>query len=66
MSIAAETDLLNFRADAQMDLAAVLESASRSVEASVALADALRFYELKGNPVGAESVRAHLDALSAV
>jgi class 3 adenylate cyclase/DNA-binding SARP family transcriptional activator/tetratricopeptide (TPR) repeat protein len=66
VTLAAATDFLNFHADALVDLAAVLDTAGRTAETSLFVAEAIRLYEQKGNVVGAAASRAHLDALAAV
>jgi DNA-binding SARP family transcriptional activator len=66
VELAAQTDLLNFRADALVDLAAVLDAAGRAADAATVVEEAIRLYEQKGNAVAAESAKAKLDALSAV
>jgi len=63
VALAERTDLVNFHADALLDLAHVLESAGQRAEALERTAEALRFYERKGNIVAAQRARAHLDAL---
>ena len=64
VALAARTDLINFHADALVDLVAVLEIAENGAETSAILVEALRMYEQKGNTVGAGRVLARLDALS--
>ena len=61
------TDLVNFRADALTDLAAVLEM-RRPLRRRPPppLADALQLYEEKGNVVAADAASARLDTLAAV
>jgi hypothetical protein len=66
VELAEQTDFLHYRADAVMDLAAVLEAHDRAAEASAAIAQALRLYEEKGSVVAASAARAQLDALAAV
>jgi len=57
---ARETDDLNLRADALLDLADVLRAAGRGPEALEALEEAAALYEEKGNLVGAQRARALL------
>jgi DNA-binding SARP family transcriptional activator len=64
VTLAERTDLVNFHADALIDLAEVLTAVGRATEASVAVGEALRLYELKGNTVAAGDARARLDALA--
>jgi predicted ATPase/class 3 adenylate cyclase len=66
VELAAETDLVNFQADALVDLTDVLEAEGRAREAGVALAEAIRFYEQKGNIVSASQARGRLDTLVCV
>jgi tetratricopeptide (TPR) repeat protein len=53
VAIVAQTDWLNTRGDAMLDLAEVLELAGMRDEAAAAIAEAVRFYEQKGNIVAA-------------
>jgi hypothetical protein len=55
VSIAAETDLLNFRADSLLDFAEVLRTAGRAEEAPAAAAEAVCVYEKTGNVVAARN-----------
>ena len=64
VSLADQTDFLNFRGDAQADLAAVLELSGRTTEATTALTSALLLYQEKGNVVCAEPIRVRLDTLA--
>jgi hypothetical protein len=59
-SLAAETDDVNMRADALLDLAEVLRAGGRGDEAGGHVAQALSIYEAKGNMVSAERARAAL------
>jgi predicted ATPase/class 3 adenylate cyclase/DNA-binding SARP family transcriptional activator len=58
--IASTTDFLNYRADAILDLAEVLAAGRRHGEAAVVAAEALRYYEQKGNIVAAGLARRRL------
>jgi class 3 adenylate cyclase len=62
VQLAAQTDMLNRRADALLDLADVLRLAGRSGDANAALHEALEFYELKGNAVSAGHARSLIEA----
>jgi DNA-binding SARP family transcriptional activator/class 3 adenylate cyclase/tetratricopeptide (TPR) repeat protein len=62
--LAEPTDLLTIRADAWVDLAAVLRHGGQSREADVAIAAALALYEQKGDVVSAERARLQLAAAS--
>ncbi|MDQ2980866.1 MAG: AAA family ATPase [Actinomycetota bacterium] len=53
VAIVAQTDWLNLRGDALLDLAEVLDLAERLDEAAPVIAEALRLYEQKGNIVSA-------------
>jgi tetratricopeptide (TPR) repeat protein len=53
VAIVAQTDWLNPRGDALLDLAEVLDLAERFDEAAPLIAEALRLYEQKGNIVSA-------------
>jgi hypothetical protein len=59
-SLAADTDDVNMRADALLDLAAVLRAAGRDADALPPLRQALDLYEAKGNMVSAARTRALL------
>ncbi len=59
-SLAGETDDVNMRADALLDLAAVLRSLGQPEEAETHVRQALGIYEAKGNEVSAERTRALL------
>jgi tetratricopeptide (TPR) repeat protein len=63
VSLADGTDWLVHQGDARRDLAEVLELAGRREEATVALREALEYYERKGAAVPAGQVREHLLAL---
>jgi tetratricopeptide (TPR) repeat protein len=65
VQLANETDALNMRGDAYMDLAEVLGLSSRSSEAADALAEAARLFERKGNVVSLRRARSELESLSA-
>jgi tetratricopeptide (TPR) repeat protein len=60
VSIAGETDWLNMRGDALLDLGEVLVTAGRPREADMSLREAVRVYECKGNVVSAARARALL------
>jgi len=60
VSLAMQTDFLNHRGDALLDLAHVLHQAGRPDAARASAAEALDLYERKGNLVAAESVRSFL------
>ena len=49
VSMAARSDFLTAHAEALMDLAEVLELASKPDESAAALEEAIRYYERKGN-----------------
>jgi class 3 adenylate cyclase/tetratricopeptide (TPR) repeat protein len=53
VAIVAQTDWLNLRGDALLDLAEVLDLAGRPDDAAPVIAEALRLYEQKGNIVSA-------------
>jgi tetratricopeptide (TPR) repeat protein len=53
VAIIAETDWLNLRGDALLDLAEVLDLAGKPDEAAPRIAEALHLYEQKGNIVAA-------------
>ena len=63
VAISEDTDFLNGQADANADLAEVLELADRRVEAAMTLEHAVALYERKGNTVSAQRTRAKLTAL---
>ena len=63
VAISEDTDFLNGQADANVDLAEVLELADRRDEAAIALEQAVALYERKGNNVSAQRTRAALIAL---
>ncbi|TML45339.1 MAG: zinc-ribbon domain-containing protein [Actinobacteria bacterium] len=54
VAIVAQTDWLNTRGDALLDLAEVLDLAQRPDEAAPVIAEAIHLYEQKGNIVAAE------------
>jgi class 3 adenylate cyclase/tetratricopeptide (TPR) repeat protein len=58
LALVAESDFLDMRGDALLDLATVLRLAGRSDEAADAAERALQLYELKGNVVSAAKARA--------
>jgi len=64
VSLAEQTDFLNQRADALVDLAHVLRQAGRHEEALSTGAEALDLYQQKGNSVAAASARSLLAHLS--
>ena len=64
VSLAEQTDFLNQRADALIDLAHVLRQAGRHEEARSTGAEALHLYQQKGNLVAAASARSLLAHLS--
>jgi class 3 adenylate cyclase/tetratricopeptide (TPR) repeat protein len=63
VAISEDTDYLNGQANANADLAEVLELAGRRDEAATAGERALALYEKKGNKPSAERMRAKLTAL---
>jgi tetratricopeptide (TPR) repeat protein len=63
VEFAAESDFYLAHADALMDLAEVLELRGESDAAAVAIQEAMRFYELKGNLAATERARALLPEL---
>jgi class 3 adenylate cyclase/tetratricopeptide (TPR) repeat protein len=63
VAISEDTDFLNGQADANADLAEVLELADRPVDAAIALEHAVALYEQKGNNVSAQRTRAAVTAL---
>jgi class 3 adenylate cyclase/tetratricopeptide (TPR) repeat protein len=60
VELAEETDMLNLRADALLDLAETAELCGRPEQAAAAAARGLPLYERKGNQVAAAAVRARL------
>ena len=64
VSLAAQTDFLNQRGDALLDLAHVLHEAGRPEAARAAAAEALDLYQQKGNSVTAETAGSFLAHLS--
>jgi hypothetical protein len=61
-ALAASTDLLNLRGDVMLVLADVLEAEARSLESAVALGEAVRLYEQKGNVAAAGLAHSQLQA----
>lgn len=61
-ALVASTDLLDLRGDVMLVLADVLESEARSVESAVALGEAVRLYEQKGNVAAAALAHSQLQA----
>jgi hypothetical protein len=61
-ALVASTDLVNLRGDVMLVLADVLEAEARSVESAVALGEALRLYEQKGNVAAAALGHSQLQA----
>ena len=61
--MAEDSDYLQMRADALMDLGEVLQIAQRPDDAAVSVAAALRLYEQKGSTASAARARSRLDAL---
>jgi tetratricopeptide (TPR) repeat protein len=59
--LAAETDDVNMRADALIDLAEVLRAAGRGAEGAPFVRQALALFDAKGNEVAAARTRAMLD-----
>jgi thioredoxin-like negative regulator of GroEL len=64
VQLAAETDFLNYHADALVDLAEVLHLADRPEEAAEKLSAALQLYERKGNRSAADLNRQRLGDLA--
>jgi len=64
VAIVAQTDWLNSRGDALLDLAEVLDFADRPDEAAPVIAEALGFYEQKGNVVSARKAHELLAGLA--
>jgi class 3 adenylate cyclase/tetratricopeptide (TPR) repeat protein len=64
VAITEQTDFLNYRADAAMDLAIVLSSAGKTTEAIEAAKVGLELYRRKGNTVAEERARGELFRLS--
>jgi hypothetical protein len=62
VAAACETDFVNFRADALLDLATVLDTAGRTGETRSLIEEAVRLYEAKGNTVSAQTARARINA----
>jgi tetratricopeptide (TPR) repeat protein len=63
VTLAEETDMVNFHADALVDSAEISALAGRTEDASVQLEQALALYEQKGNVVAAAAVRRELERL---
>jgi tetratricopeptide (TPR) repeat protein len=63
VTLAGQTDRLNYHGDALVDLAAVLRRSKRADGEREALAAALALYERKGNVVASARVRSRLDEL---
>jgi len=63
--MAEESDFIPAHAGALMDVAEVLQLAGRSEEAAARTAEAIRYYELKGNVLAADQARARLAELRA-
>jgi DNA-binding SARP family transcriptional activator len=61
-ALVASTDLLDLRGDVMLVLADVLEAEARSVESAVALGEAVRLYEQKGNLAAAALAHSQLHA----
>ena len=66
VTIAEQTEFVNFRADALVDLAAVLGESPRAADAPPLMAEALALYRAKGNIVSADALHESLDSLAAV
>jgi hypothetical protein len=66
VSLARETDMLNWHGNALADLADVLAFAGRSADAAAELDRAISLYRLKGNVVSAERAGLRLSELRAV
>jgi len=64
VAIVAQTDWLNSRGDALLDLAEVLDFADRPDEAAPVIAEALGLYEQKGNVVSARKAHELLAGLA--
>jgi class 3 adenylate cyclase/tetratricopeptide (TPR) repeat protein len=63
LEMAEDSDYLQMRADALMDLGKVLQIAQRPGESAASVAAALRLYEEKGSTAFAARARSRLDAL---
>ena len=61
-ALVASSDLLDLRGDVMLVLADVLEAEARSVESAVALGEAVRLYEQKGNVAAAALAHSQLQA----
>ena len=66
VTIAEQTEFVNFHADALVDLAAVLGESPRAADAPPLMAEALALYRAKGNIVSADALHESLDSLAAV
>jgi predicted ATPase/class 3 adenylate cyclase len=66
LAFAEQTDFLNHRAEARIDLAVILQDAGRIDEACAALSDGLALYQQKGNVVAARNARGHFGELARV
>jgi len=64
VALAAESDFLVLRGDALLVLGEVLRTAGRADEAARTVAEALEFYEQKGNTVSAGRARALLSDMA--
>jgi tetratricopeptide (TPR) repeat protein len=64
VSLIADTDWLNAKGGAYLDLAEVLQLAGRADEAGIALHDALHLFEAKENDVAVRRTRARIDELA--
>jgi tetratricopeptide (TPR) repeat protein len=66
LKVVEQTDALNLRAKVALDYADVLRAAGRDAEATRAVEQAIRLYELKGNRVAATRARGllHIPAVA--
>ena len=64
VQLAADTDFLNYHADALVDQAEVLHAGERPADAAEKLAAALRLYERKGNRSAVDQARLRLGGLN--
>jgi tetratricopeptide (TPR) repeat protein len=62
VDFASKSDFHPAHADALMDLAEVLNLAGDTEAAAIAVEDAIRFYDLKGNVLAADRARSQLEA----
>jgi tetratricopeptide (TPR) repeat protein len=62
VAFASKSDFHSAHADALMDLAEVLEVAGNAKDAAIAVEEAVRFYDLKGNVLAADRARSQLEA----